>query len=64
AAETTQRVFGDADAVSVGDYHIPKMIGWTLAGRPVDDAGMRPRPHNACSVTPTPCRSATTTFRR
>ncbi|WP_235628606.1 hypothetical protein, partial [Mycobacterium tuberculosis] len=25
---TTQRVFGDADAVSVGDYHIPKMIGW------------------------------------
>ncbi|WP_430515945.1 DNA-3-methyladenine glycosylase family protein, partial [Mycobacterium tuberculosis] len=40
AAETTQRVFGDADAVSVGDYHIPKMIGWTLVGRPVDDAGM------------------------
>lgn len=39
-AETTQRVFGDADAVSVGDYHIPKMIGWTLVGRPVDDAGM------------------------
>ncbi|SOJ52734.1 hypothetical protein MSIMFB_00243 [Mycobacterium simulans] len=40
AAETLQRAFGDADAVSVGDYHIPKMVGWTLLGRPVDDAGM------------------------
>lgn len=40
AAETAQRAFGDADAVSVGDYHIPKMIGWTLLGRPVDDAVM------------------------
>jgi len=37
AAETAQRAFGDPDAVSVGDYHIPKMIGWTLLGRPVDD---------------------------
>jgi 3-methyladenine DNA glycosylase/8-oxoguanine DNA glycosylase len=40
AAESAQRAFGDADAVSVGDYHIPKMIGWTLLGRPVDDDGM------------------------
>ncbi|OBK24706.1 DNA-3-methyladenine glycosylase family protein [Mycobacterium asiaticum] len=40
AAETAQRAFGDADAVSVGDYHVPKMIGWTLVGRPVDDTGM------------------------
>jgi 3-methyladenine DNA glycosylase/8-oxoguanine DNA glycosylase len=40
AAETAQRAFGDADALSVGDYHIPKMIGWTLLGRPVDDEGM------------------------
>ncbi|OBG28607.1 DNA-3-methyladenine glycosylase [Mycobacterium sp. E3198] len=40
AAETAQRAFGDADAVSVGDYHVPKMIGWTLLGRPVDDAVM------------------------
>ena len=40
AAETAQRAFGDADAVSVGDYHIPKMVGWTLLGHPVDDAGM------------------------
>jgi 3-methyladenine DNA glycosylase/8-oxoguanine DNA glycosylase len=40
AAETAQRAFGDADAVSVGDYHVPKMIGWTLVGHPVDDDGM------------------------
>lgn len=40
AAETAQRAFGDADALSIGDYHIPKMIGWTLLGKPVDDAGM------------------------
>lgn len=40
AAEVAQRAFGDADALSVGDYHVPKMIGWTLLGRPVDDDGM------------------------
>jgi 3-methyladenine DNA glycosylase/8-oxoguanine DNA glycosylase len=40
AAETAQRAFGDPDALSVGDYHIPKMIGWTLLGRPIDDDGM------------------------
>ncbi|WP_156657851.1 DNA-3-methyladenine glycosylase family protein [Mycobacterium kyorinense] len=37
AAETAQRAFGDPDALSVGDYHVPKMIGWTLLGRPVAD---------------------------
>lgn len=40
AAETAQRAFGDADALSVGDYHLSKMIGWTLLGRPVADAAM------------------------
>jgi 3-methyladenine DNA glycosylase/8-oxoguanine DNA glycosylase len=40
AAETAQRAFGDPDALSVGDYHIPKMIGWTLLGRPIDDDEM------------------------
>ncbi|BBX98783.1 DNA-3-methyladenine glycosylase family protein [Mycobacterium lacus] len=40
AAEVAQRAFGDADALSLGDYHLPKMVGWTLLGRPVDDAGM------------------------
>ena len=40
AAETAQRAFGDADALSVGDYHIAKMIGWTLLGHPVVDTVM------------------------
>ena len=40
AAETAQRAFGDADALSVGDYHLSTMIGWTLLGRPIDDAEM------------------------
>lgn len=40
-AETMQRAAGDPDAVSVGDYHLPKIVGWALAGRPAtDDAGM------------------------
>lgn len=40
SAEVRQRAFGDADAVSVGDLHVPGMIGWALTGRVVDDAGM------------------------
>lgn len=40
AAETAQRAFGDPDAVSVGDYHVAKMIGWTLLGHPIDDDAM------------------------
>jgi 3-methyladenine DNA glycosylase/8-oxoguanine DNA glycosylase len=40
AAEVAQRSFGDADAVSVGDYHIPALVGWALLGRPLDDPGM------------------------
>ena len=40
AAETAQRAFGDADALSVGDYHVSKMIGWTLLDRPIDDDEM------------------------
>jgi 3-methyladenine DNA glycosylase/8-oxoguanine DNA glycosylase len=40
AAETAQRAFGDADALSVGDYHLAKLIGWTLLGHPIDDAQM------------------------
>jgi 3-methyladenine DNA glycosylase/8-oxoguanine DNA glycosylase len=40
AAEVAQRAFGDADALSVGDYHVPKMIGWTLVGHPIDDDAM------------------------
>jgi 3-methyladenine DNA glycosylase/8-oxoguanine DNA glycosylase len=40
AAETAQRAFGDPDALSVGDYHVSKMIGWTLLGYPIADAAM------------------------
>jgi len=40
AAEIAQRALGDADAVSVGDYHLPALVGWVLLGRPLDDAGM------------------------
>lgn len=40
AAETSQRSHGDADAVSVGDYHLPAVVGWALIGKPVDDDGM------------------------
>jgi 3-methyladenine DNA glycosylase/8-oxoguanine DNA glycosylase len=40
SAEIRQRACGDADAVSVGDYHLPRLVGWALAGRAVDDAEM------------------------
>jgi endonuclease III len=40
AAEVMQRAIGDPDAVSVGDYNLPKAVGWALAGRVVDDDGM------------------------
>ena len=33
AAEVTRVVFSDPDAVSVGDYHIPHMVAWALAGQ-------------------------------
>jgi 3-methyladenine DNA glycosylase/8-oxoguanine DNA glycosylase len=34
AAEVTALVLGDADAVSIGDYHIPHTVSWALAGEP------------------------------
>jgi 3-methyladenine DNA glycosylase/8-oxoguanine DNA glycosylase len=40
AAETAQRALGDADAVSVGDLHLPGFVGWVLLGHRVDDDGM------------------------
>jgi 3-methyladenine DNA glycosylase/8-oxoguanine DNA glycosylase len=52
AAETAQRAFGDADALSVGDYRLAKVVGWSLLGHPIDDdamvellAPMRPHRH-------------------
>jgi 3-methyladenine DNA glycosylase/8-oxoguanine DNA glycosylase len=40
-AETTRVAHGDPDAVSVGDYHLPNVVAWALAGEPrADDARM------------------------
>ena len=41
AAEVAVVALGDADAVSVGDYHIPNTVAWALAGEPrADDERM------------------------
>lgn len=32
AAEVARAAFGDADAVSLGDYHLPDLVCWHLAG--------------------------------
>ncbi|MDO9495697.1 MAG: DNA-3-methyladenine glycosylase 2 family protein [Nocardioides sp.] len=37
SAEVRQRAFGDPDAVSFGDYHVAKDVGWALTGTPFDD---------------------------
>jgi 3-methyladenine DNA glycosylase/8-oxoguanine DNA glycosylase len=58
AAETLQRSNGDADAVSVGDLHLPNTVGWALAGRErSDDAVMlellepyRPHRYRVCRL--------------
>lgn len=40
AHETVQRSHGDPDAVSIGDFHVSKRVGWALTGERVDDDGM------------------------
>jgi 3-methyladenine DNA glycosylase/8-oxoguanine DNA glycosylase len=40
AAEIRQRAHGDADAVSFGDYHIAKHVGYAMTGEEVDDEGL------------------------
>jgi 3-methyladenine DNA glycosylase/8-oxoguanine DNA glycosylase len=40
SAEVRFRAHGDADAVSFGDYHIAKDVGWALTGEEVDDDGL------------------------
>jgi 3-methyladenine DNA glycosylase/8-oxoguanine DNA glycosylase len=40
AAEVAQRAHGDADAVSVGDYHLSHHVGFALTGHRVDDDRM------------------------
>ena len=41
AAETMRLALGDPDAISVGDYNLPRQVCWVLAGEPAgDDARM------------------------
>jgi 3-methyladenine DNA glycosylase/8-oxoguanine DNA glycosylase len=41
SAEVRLRALGDPDAVSVGDFHLPHLVSWALAGEPrADDARM------------------------
>ena len=40
SAEVRFRAHGDADAVSFGDYHVAKNIGWAMTGSQVDDDGL------------------------
>ncbi|WP_199433969.1 DNA-3-methyladenine glycosylase family protein [Qaidamihabitans albus] len=40
SAEIAQRAWGDPDAVSFGDFHVPAVVGWALVGEPLDDEGM------------------------
>ena len=40
AAETAHRALGDADAVSFGDYHVAKNIGWALTGEAISDEAL------------------------
>ncbi len=37
AAETARTALGDPDAVSLGDFHIPNLVCWALAGEPRGD---------------------------
>jgi 3-methyladenine DNA glycosylase/8-oxoguanine DNA glycosylase len=52
SAEVRFRAHGDADAVSFGDYHVAKDVGWALLGRRIDDDELAEvleewRPHRA-----------------
>lgn len=33
-AEVARLALGDADAVSIGDFHVPHLVAWSLAGEP------------------------------
>ena len=37
SAEVRATALGDADAVSFGDYHVAKDVGWALTGEAIDD---------------------------
>ncbi len=52
SAEVRLRALGDADAVSFGDYHLAKDVGWALFGHDIDDDALAEvlepyRPHRA-----------------
>lgn len=56
ASEVRQRAHGDADAVSFGDWHVAKDVGWAVEGRPWDDEELAAfleayRPHRGRVVT-------------
>jgi 3-methyladenine DNA glycosylase/8-oxoguanine DNA glycosylase len=34
SAEVARLSFGDPDAISIGDYHVPNIVTWALAGEP------------------------------
>ena len=40
SAEVRFRAHGDPDAVSFGDYHVAKNVGWAITGEAVDDDGL------------------------
>jgi 3-methyladenine DNA glycosylase/8-oxoguanine DNA glycosylase len=40
AAEVRHTALGDPDAVSFGDYHVARDIGWALTGSELDDDGL------------------------
>jgi len=40
SAEVRFRAHGDADAVSFGDYHVARNVGWAITGAVVDDDGL------------------------
>lgn len=40
SAEVRQRAHGDPDAPSVGDFHLPGIVGYALTGQKTDDDGM------------------------
>jgi 3-methyladenine DNA glycosylase/8-oxoguanine DNA glycosylase len=56
SAEVRSRAFGDPDAVSFGDYHVAKDVGWAVTGTAYDDDQLREflepwRPHRNRVVT-------------
>ncbi|MEI2811571.1 MAG: DNA-3-methyladenine glycosylase 2 family protein [Nocardioides sp.] len=56
SAEVRQRAFGDPDAVSFGDYHLAKEVGWALLGHDIDDQELAEvlepyRPHRGRAAT-------------